>query len=206
MKRPGRLNFFLTIVFLLVHGCGSPGKKTIVAFTPHSSRLSSVHTIAVLSVSEPAERSARSAHLGTIEDVRNPGEILAKKISEKLLLSGKFNIIERSAIKKVIEEHYLSASDLFDKGSAAELGKLVGCDSVIIVEVQRAETFFRIQSACYRLLASIRLVETDTAEVLMIANIDRGREIEGVYGNDTCAEVIDKECGTIVDQLINKLE
>jgi TolB-like protein len=179
-----------------LHGC-APTAQAV--FTAEPSRMGRIRVIAVAPFVGPTHVSTRMFHLGMVEDEPGSEETLAAKMSEKILACGEFTLVERAQLLDIVEEQELSETDLFDPSTAAKLGKFLGADAVLIGSIQRAENFHRMGICCFRLLASVRLVDADTAEVLMVGNIDRGLEI-GQRGLVT-SKVMDEESTAIASQL-----
>jgi curli biogenesis system outer membrane secretion channel CsgG len=179
-----------------LHGC-APTAQAV--FTAKPSRMGRIRVIAVAPFAGPERFSARMFHLGMVEEEPGSEETLAAKMSEKILGCGEFTLVERAQLLDIVEEQELSGTDLFDPRTAAKLGKLLGADAVLIGSIQRAENFHRMSICCFRLLATVRLVDVNTAEVLMVANIDRGLEI-GQRGLIT-SKAMDEESTAIASQL-----
>jgi curli biogenesis system outer membrane secretion channel CsgG len=65
---------------------------------------------------------------GTNVDI---GKGISDLLVEKLLNSGQYSIIERSALDKVLAEQNFSNSDRADSTSAAKIGQILGVDAII---------------------------------------------------------------------------
>ncbi|MCW5965005.1 MAG: curli production assembly protein CsgG [Bryobacterales bacterium] len=59
------------------------------------------------------------------------GKGISDLLVEKLLNTGQYSIIERSALDKVLKEQNFSNSDRADSSSAAKIGQLLGVDAII---------------------------------------------------------------------------
>ncbi len=66
---------------------------------------------------------------GNNQDV---GKGIADMLVDRLVNDGKYSVIERKALDKLITEQNFSNSDRADPSSAARLGKLLGVDAIII--------------------------------------------------------------------------
>lgn len=66
---------------------------------------------------------------GSDQDV---GKGIADMLVDRLVNDGKYSVIERKALDKLITEQNFSNSDRADPSSAARLGKLLGVDAIII--------------------------------------------------------------------------
>lgn len=59
------------------------------------------------------------------------GKGISDLLVEKLLNTGQYSIIERSALDKVLKEQNFSNSDRADSASAAKIGQILGVDAII---------------------------------------------------------------------------
>jgi curli biogenesis system outer membrane secretion channel CsgG len=66
---------------------------------------------------------------GNNQDV---GKGIADMLVDRLVNDGKYSVIERKALDKLIAEQNFSNSDRADPSSAARIGKLLGVDAIII--------------------------------------------------------------------------
>lgn len=69
---------------------------------------------------------------GTNEDI---GKGIADMLVDRLVNDGKYSVIERKALDKLIAEQNFSNSDRADPSSAAKIGKLLGVNAIIIGSV-----------------------------------------------------------------------
>ena len=66
---------------------------------------------------------------GTNQDI---GKGIADMLVDRLVNGGKYSVIERKSLDKLIAEQNFSNSDRADPSSAARIGKLLGVDAIII--------------------------------------------------------------------------
>src|SRR5271169_452927 len=66
---------------------------------------------------------------GSNQDV---GKGIADMLVDRLVNDGKYSVIERKALDKLITEQNFSNSDRADPSSAARIGKLLGVDAIIV--------------------------------------------------------------------------
>jgi len=146
-------------------------------------------SVAVLDFDYATVQSGVAAMFGTNQDV---GKGVADLIVEKLVKSGNYRVIERKAIQKILAEQNFSNSDRVDPNSAAKIGRLIGCDAIIMGSITQfgrddKQTnvggdvvggrlskygiggFGRKNSKAVVGL-SARLVSVDTGEILAVAN------------------------------------
>jgi len=85
--------------------------------------------VAVLNFEYGTVQSAVSSIFGTNQDV---GKGISDLLVQKLVQDGKYSVIERNAIDKVLGEQNFGNSDRVDSGTAAKIGKILGVDAVIM--------------------------------------------------------------------------
>ena len=85
--------------------------------------------VAVLNFDYGTVRSSTSAIFGTDQDV---GKGISDLLVQKLVQDGKYSVIERNALDKVLGEQNFSNSDRADASTAAKIGRILGVDAIII--------------------------------------------------------------------------
>ena len=107
----------------------------------------------------------------------NENEILqgmTQEITDKLVSKDKIKVIERTRLKKVIEEQKLGQSGLLDSTTAAKVGRILGVDSIVLttltyMEVEKGVSFgvgpFKTSGVKAKVTLTGRLVDTTTAEI-----------------------------------------
>jgi len=145
--------------------------------------------IAVLDFEYGTVRSAASALFGTDVDV---GRGIRDLMVEKFVKSGEYSVIERAALDKVFAEQNFSNSDRANPASAAQLGKLLGVDGIVIGSVTqfgrddqerkvggggfgnfgRKYGLGGVKQSNAKAVVAItaRIIDTNTAEILAVAN------------------------------------
>ncbi|MCB9057211.1 MAG: hypothetical protein H6627_01495 [Calditrichae bacterium] len=68
------------------------------------------------------------------------GEIVLDKMITALFNQGRFKVIERTQLDKILQEQQLSMSGVVDASTAAEIGKGIGVDAIIIGSVAAAKS------------------------------------------------------------------
>ena len=86
-------------------------------------------TVAVIDFDYATVQSGVAAMLGTQLDA---GKGIADLVVDKLVKSGKWRVIERKAIDKILSEQNFSNTDRADPSSAAKIGRLVGADAIVM--------------------------------------------------------------------------
>jgi curli biogenesis system outer membrane secretion channel CsgG len=85
--------------------------------------------VAVLNFDYGTVQSAVVALFGTNVDV---GKGVSDLMVQKLVEDGKYSVIERNALDKVLNEQNFSNSDRADSSTAAKIGRVLGVDAVIM--------------------------------------------------------------------------
>jgi len=116
------------------------------------------------------------------------GATLTEMVMTALIQGGKFIVMERVQLEKVLKEHSLSQSGVIDTESAIEVGKLAGLEAVILGSVSQLKTSIE---------ADARLIEVKTGRALAAVNgkvktVDRIRSLA-----DEIAKKLGKKVGLI---------
>jgi curli biogenesis system outer membrane secretion channel CsgG len=90
--------------------------------------------VAVLDFDYGTVRSYVSAIWGSDQDV---GKGIADLLVQKLVQDGKYRVIERKALDKILAEQNFSNSDRADASTAAKIGKVLGVDAIIIGSITK---------------------------------------------------------------------
>ncbi|MBV9084351.1 MAG: curli production assembly protein CsgG [Acidobacteriaceae bacterium] len=145
--------------------------------------------IAVFDFDYAAVQNVVSEVFGTRQDV---GKGIADLLVDRLVSDGRYSVIERKAIQKVMAEQNFSNSDRVDPNSAAKLGRILGVDAIVIGSITQfgrddqnrtiGGSAFSGFAARYGIggvgqrkakavvAINARLVSTDTAEILAVAS------------------------------------
>jgi curli biogenesis system outer membrane secretion channel CsgG len=85
--------------------------------------------VAVMNFDYGTVRNYVSSIFGSDQDV---GKGVSDLLVQKLVQDGKYSVIERNALDKILAEQNLSNSDRADATTAAKIGKVLGVDAIII--------------------------------------------------------------------------
>ncbi len=159
--------------------------------------------VAVLNFDYGAVQSYVSAIFGTNQDV---GKGVSDLLITKLVQDGKYSVVERAALDKVLAEQNFSNSDRADSVTAAKIGRILGVNAIIIGSItqfgrdDQTKTYgggaiggltgrFGIGGIQRRKAKAVvgitaRLVSTDTGEILAAAtgNGESKRSGESLLG------------------------
>ena len=85
--------------------------------------------VAVLDFDYGTVRSVVQAYFGTDQDVGRGISIL---LEQKLVEDGRYRVIDRNALEKILREQNFSNSDRADASTAAKIGRVLGVNALIV--------------------------------------------------------------------------
>ena len=85
--------------------------------------------VAVMNFDYGTVRGYVSSIFGSDQDV---GKGISDLLVQKLVQDGRYSVIERNALDKILSEQNFSNSDRADAATAAKIGKVLGVDAIII--------------------------------------------------------------------------
>ena len=121
---------------------------------------------------------------GKVSDL---GKYLAEELTTRLFRTGRFRIIERQLMKKMMEEQKLSASGLIDAKTASKFGQILGVDALTTGTIADLNTSVKINA---------RLIAVETGSVFAVASvkIPMNKEVEILLGKKpSTADLSDAE-------------
>lgn len=144
--------------------------------------------IAVMNFDFSAVQSDVVAIFGGRQDV---GKGVADLLVDRLVTDGRYSVIERKELDKIVAEQNFSNSDRADPNSAAKLGRLLGVDAIVIGSITqfgRDDKTTNVnggalggiagryglggvgkRSAKAQVQINARMINTDTGEILAVA-------------------------------------
>jgi len=123
---------------------------------------------------------------------KSPGEGMADMLTTELVKSGKYIVIERQEITKVLDEQRLGQTGLVTAQSAAQMGKLLGVELAIMGAVTefghtKSGTGGRIKGIgvgvkkqTATVAVDVRFVNTTTGEILAAENVRKEKSSGGL--------------------------
>ncbi|UCE05230.1 MAG: hypothetical protein JSW07_16650 [bacterium] len=94
---------------------------------------------------------------------REIGEInIVEQIMTTFYNLNRFKLFERTQLEKILEEQKLGMTGIIDASTAAEIGKGIGVDAIVLGSVTRAGANIAIDA---------RLIDTETAEIITAQDI-----------------------------------
>ena len=157
--------------------------------------------VVVLPFEEVPVDQEREEHFGWWRaNFRNNGEVISNILSTELMAITDFEFIERSQIRKILDEHKLSLSDMLEKGNAPEIGKMLGAESVVLGQVHAFNWEANILGMSNCVVAfSARMVHVETGTILWSTVVQRRG------GHRDCLGLAKEECQKIVKALRAKI-
>jgi curli biogenesis system outer membrane secretion channel CsgG len=125
-------------------------------------------------------------------DGKPPGEGMADMLTTELVKTGKYVVIERQEIAKVLEEQQLGQSGMVTEQSAAQLGKLLGVELAVMGAVtefgySKGKTGGRIKGIgigikkeTATVAVDVRFVNTTTGEILAAESVRKENSASGL--------------------------
>jgi TolB-like protein len=99
---------------------------------------------------------------GRKNDNADMGKIVAEWFITALVQEGRFDVIERRLLEKVIEEQKIGVSGLVDEGSASKLGKVLGAKVVITGTVLEFQNVLEVNA---------RILEVESSSIIAAENV-----------------------------------
>lgn len=164
------LSFILLLSFLLSFTLSSSAASAAPASSAPASTGFKKTKIAVLDFQTQGEEFST-------EDM---GRIVAEWMITGLVETGRFDVIERRLLAKVLEEQKLGMTGLIDAESAAQLGKILGVKTIVSGTILKLERTVEINA---------RLINVDTASIVAAEKV---RATSASKLNDLVSQITDK--------------
>ncbi len=162
--------FFLTGILLAALPAGAQMKKRVAVFTFE-------------------DKTDQSYHWW---DGRNPGDGMADMLTTALVKSGKYTVIERQELGRLLSEQQLGQSGIVTQQSAAQIGKALGVELAVIGAVTEFGNTkndvgikikgFGIGSKSQKatVAVDVRLVNTTTGEIINAESVRKEESSSGL--------------------------
>lgn len=158
MDRSGIATVAAFLAFL--SGCVGLGQKVMIrGVEPGAIEISNIKRLAVIDL-----------HFAEKPEV---GRNLANVIVAELNRSGSFDVMERSAVEKILQEQKFGTSGMVDAKTISSLGKLLGVDAVIVGEVLAFDAGDANLGRKATVGANIRVVSVESAQVVFSDSITK---------------------------------
>ncbi|MCX7822635.1 MAG: FlgO family outer membrane protein [Syntrophobacterales bacterium] len=115
------------------------------------------------------------------------GRMISEFLTTASVDSGRFSIVERSLLEKVMKELELGQSGIVEEGKAREIGKMVGAGAILTGSVSRLGNTMRID---------IRLIDVESGKIMAAANEITEGDLQS----------LSRACNILVQRIIAKLK
>ena len=135
-----RLFRLLCVSFLVVAPCAAQQPATPAAAAPGAAPAAAPQPqgpkrlVAVMNFDYGTVRTVVASIFGTDQDV---GKGITDLMVQKLVQDGKYRVIERAALDKIISEQNFNNSDRADPTSASKIGRILGVDTIILGSITK---------------------------------------------------------------------
>ncbi len=132
-----RLLRFVTISFLAIAPCAAQQLAPPAAQSAAPALAQPAgpkKRVAVMNFDYGTVKTVVASIFGTDQDV---GKGITDLMVQKLVQDGKYSVIERAALDKIIAEQNFSNSDRADPTSAAKIGRILGVDTIILGSITK---------------------------------------------------------------------
>jgi len=132
-----RLLRFVGISFLAIAPCAAqqPAPQAAQSAAPAQAQPAGPKKrVAVMNFDYGTVKTVVASIFGTDQDV---GKGITDLMVQKLVQDGKYSVIERAALDKIIAEQNFSNSDRADPTSAAKIGRILGVDTIILGSITK---------------------------------------------------------------------
>jgi curli biogenesis system outer membrane secretion channel CsgG len=119
--------------------------------------------IAVLNFDYAAVRTSAAGILGGQTDI---GKAISDLLVAQLLADGKFSLIERQALDRILTEQNFSNSDRTDSATAATFGRILGVDALVVGTVTQFGMDNKVSNLGGSTLTRIGLVNSKAGATL----------------------------------------
>jgi len=128
---------------------------------------------------------------------QNPSKIIQEKIIAGLSKDGKFQIIERENIDKIIAEQKFQATGITDIETAVRIGKLANVDAMIFGSITQ---YGRTIYPRAKLTVNLRIVDIETGTIKSSIEL-RATKNNWIYPIELLNDIIENG----VDKLVRKI-
>lgn len=110
--------------------------------------------------------------IGDKLETQDMGAILSEWFITSIVKSGRFDVVERAMLQKILAEQKLSATGIIDDTSASQLGKILGVKVIITGSVLKIGKTIEINS---------RVIDVESGSIIAAENIRSNAETD-LYG------------------------
>lgn len=96
-------------------------------------------------------------------NVSNLGKYISEELTTRLYRTGKFEVIERQLLDKIVQEQKISLSGMVDESSAVELGRILGVDAIATGTIGDLGTSVKVNA---------RLISAESGKLFSVASVE----------------------------------
>lgn len=100
-----------------------------------------------------------------------------------LLRTGRFTVVDRSAVDQILDEQEFSYSGVVDQSTAVQLGRLLGAEAVMMVSIASVshDEFWSDTPEQRDAELYVKIISVETSEILYTA-VGQGSDFDGAVG------------------------
>ena len=106
----------------------------------------------------------------------NDEDIVNEMVNKELTNSCRFDIVDRTYLKETLDEQYLAMTGIVDTATAAEMGRLLGAQYVVVGSITglSSKKKSNVGGGTYSVIAHIyaRMIEVETGRVVLVGSGD----------------------------------
>ena len=162
-------NLVIAFSIFLISGCATR-TNTADLIVSKSAVISDQYKVAILPFKYKYIK--RYVSYADIEAPLNANEIVTAGVEREFLRSGKFKVIDREHLLKVLDEQKLSITGLTQKGDLTKIGNLLNADGIIVGEVIELTTLKNDVSLNGRCTMTMKLIDIKSGEIVLTFEVD----------------------------------
>ena len=154
---------WIGFLLLLFAGCASSQKTIQQAPQTLDSKLDDLVNQIVFSLSQNQKTKIAVIEFSDIQgNITNLGKYLAEELTTRLYRTGKFEVVERQLMNKLIKEQELGISGFIDDNTAVSLGQILGVDAIASGSITDLGKSIKVNA---------RLISTESGKVFSVASV-----------------------------------
>ncbi len=150
-------------LLLILGGCASTQNVVQQDRQTLDSALGELVDQIVLSLSQNQKSKIAVIEFSDIQgEITNLGKYLAEELTTRLYRTGKFEVVERQLLNKVIQEQQLGLTGYIDDNTAVSLGQILGVDAIASGSITDLGVYVKVNA---------RLISSDSGKVFSVASV-----------------------------------
>lgn len=159
-------------------------------------------------------------HLGhgfiVVKRVEDTTKFMTSDLTTYLVKTNKFDVVERSRMKDILNEQEFSESGYISEKTAVKLGKLIGADYFVMGKIEHLKAEYSMENIPYtktvrpkyegKLVVNVRVVDTRGGKIVAADKIETELEEHNyrdkVNGDDFIEMLKDKTVREVVDSIV----